>query len=243
MPRWSFVILVVAAILSGCQYPFGKSKVPADLVQQIDTTAATKPVELSAKEAAEACKITAVELAKHGFETDAIAELEHARSLHPRTKSVSRHLAVLYDRAGKSSEAKREYEVALKEQPKDPDLLNDYGYFFAEQNDWVEAEKQYRKALGLAPQHQRASVNLGLAVAQQGRYDESRRIFSAVVGESAAWSNVGMVMAQRNDLEEAKSAFEKAAELEPTLAIPQAALSQLESSQKESVARVHFEND
>ncbi|MDB5391032.1 MAG: repeat-containing protein [Planctomycetaceae bacterium] len=200
----------------------------SELVSQLDVQDSAKPAELSPAVASNACVATAKALAKNGYETDAIAEYEHARELNPEVTGISRYLAVLYGRQHNRQKALTEFQLALKEHPKDADLLNDFGYFHLEQEEWSLAETQLNKALTLAPKHERARINLGLALAYQGRVEESLAAFKPAIGEAAAHSNLAMILAQQGKADAARREFQRAAELDATLQQPQVALAILD---------------
>ena len=76
------------------------------------------PGELPPKEAARACLVAAEELQNNGHTQQAILLYEKARNYDPSLKSVSHHLAVLYDAQGDSARSLAEYNKALESDPK-----------------------------------------------------------------------------------------------------------------------------
>lgn len=190
--------------------------------------ARTAPAELPPREGAIACLATAEELVAHGHLEAAIALFERARQLDPKRTKVARKLAVLFDRTGAESRALAEYRQALRETPKDPDLLNDLGYFYLSRGDAVQAEKWFRAALSKNRDHTQAAGNLAVALAEQGRDEEAYELFARLTGPAAAHSNIGVIRCRRGDLEGAKSSFREALELEPQLQPAGATLAYLE---------------
>jgi len=185
---------------------------PAD-----DQKATLKPAE-----AAEACVRTAHELAQNGHRREAILLFEKARQLDPKLQ-LSRYLAVLYD-AERQPQALTEYQKALAVSPKDPDLLNDLGYYYYVRGDFVHAEQWMRAAIKHAPLHERAWVNLGMVYGDQKRYQESYDAFAKVLTPAAAHSNVAMILARNGDRPRAEQACRQALALEPDLRQPRALL-------------------
>lgn len=183
---------------------------------------------LPPKQAAEACLATAKELQAHGHAPEAIILYERARQLNPQEQQVSRFLAVLYDQQGNDARALAEYRKALELAPHDADLLNDYGYYFYRRRDWRQAEEQFRKAIAQSPEHERAWVNLGLALGEQERFPESFEAFSKVLGPAAAHSNVGVIMAAHQRKPEAETAFKQALAIQNDLPQPRAFLAHFE---------------
>ena len=205
----------------------GFSKTPAeesDLPKNANT-------ELPPKEAARACLAAADEMQKNGQTQQAIALYEKARTNDPSLKSVSHHLAVLYDAQGDSTRSLTEYNKALESDRKNPNLLSDMGYYYYERGNFSEAEQWFRKALAIDPQHQKALSNLGLALAGQGRFGESFEVFSKVSGPAAAHSNVGVLMAKQGCYDQAKQEFHQALASDPTLQQPKAFLAYLDKQQ------------
>jgi Tfp pilus assembly protein PilF len=179
----------------------------------------TKPAkvqtELPPKEAAQACLATAKDLLDQGYDHEAIQLFERARTLDPKRTEVSRYLAVLYDRQDDAVRATAEYELALKLTPKDADLLNDIGYFHYHRSQWPAAEQRFREALALNPKLERAKINLGMTLAQQGHYQQAYAAFAEAVGPAAAHSNVGVLLARQGRHAEAIAAFQNSIDLEP----------------------------
>lgn len=222
--RLSAAVLVVAQLAGCLANRSGPLSVANRLEKAVGAQRAARPAgrpslgdELPVSEAAAACLATAEELQQHGHRREAILLLERARQLVPKSPGVARRLAVLYQQQQDSTKALAEFQKALKEAPRDPDLLNDVGFYHLEQCQHAEAEKLFRDALRHEPSHERASVNLGLTLAWQGRYEESIEAFSPAVGKAAAWSNVGVVQTQQGKYDEAKRSFEQALALQADL--------------------------
>ena len=104
--------------------------------------------------------------------------------------------------------------------------------------DWVLAEASLRKALAVNPKHERAWINLGMALAQQGKVEEALKAFTKVVSPAEAKSNLGMILAQNGKKGAAKQAFRESLEMEPDAPATRAALAQLEKEKPPSDATV-----
>jgi tetratricopeptide (TPR) repeat protein len=186
--------------------------------------------ELPAAESAPLVLTMAEELDKAGKEAEAIPYYEQARALNPALGDrAARRLAVLYDRLDHQAQAMTEFRELLKKHPKDAGLLNDIGYSYYNRGEWAEAESHLRKAVAADKNLKRAWVNLGLALAQQGRYDEGLAAFGKAVTPAEARANLGFVLAAQGKRDEAKDAYRQALALEPTLKVAQAALAKLEA--------------
>ena len=190
---------------------------------------ASRPKELPPDKTAELCQAAGEEMERRGLDADAAAQYEKARQSDPRRDAVvSRRLAVLYDRLGDDAQALAEYTKSIAAAPHDADLLNDFGYFHYERGDLAEAEKCFRQALDANPKHLRATVNLGLALGKQGRFDESLEAFRRVLPASQAYCNVGVLRAQQGKTAEARRDLEEALHLEPGLKQARAVLDHLD---------------
>ena len=171
----------------------------------------------SPEDTAQLCVATAQIMEKNGCIEEAIHQYLRARENNPQLHEIAHRLAVLYQRQGDYVHAAEEFQQALKAHPKDPDLLNDMGYYCYEREEWAEAEKWLRQAVAVAPKLQRAWVNLGMTLGRQGRADASYEAFAKVLAPAQAHSNVGVLMAQLGKGEEARRELETVLALEPGL--------------------------
>ncbi len=232
------LVVMVSAHATGCFHGssgqpmslFGKTEPGQADIAQVHTA---KSQELPGKPAAMLLITMAEGLEKDGKDVDAIAYFERARDLDPNLADrASRRLAVLYDRADEQAKALHEFQDLLKKKPKDAELLNDVGYSYYNRAQWVEAETYLRKAVNQDKSHKSAWVNLGLALAQQGKQQEALEAFSHAVSTAEAYSNLGFVLAVQGKKPEALAAYRRALELEPALKIAYAAVLRLESPEQ-----------
>lgn len=159
----------------------------------------------------------------------AIAFYEKAREHDPRcAPAVTKRLAVLYDMVDKFDRALVEYQLAIQQNPRDADVWNDLGYGYYNRGNWKQAEDALRKAVAINPKHPKAWTNLGMATAQQGRFDESLAHFQKVVGKPQAYCNLGFLLAAQGRKHEARTAYLEALNLEPGLQIARIALAKID---------------
>lgn len=192
--------------------------------------------ELPAKQSARLCTATAEDMQKKGFNEQAIFLYEKARESDPAAPNVAHHLALLYDQQGDGSRSLNEFKRALVAAPKDPDLLNDFGYYYYHRGNMADAENWYRKALAVAPNHASALSNLAIVLGHERRYQESIEMFTRVVGSAAAYSNVGVLMTEQGDSQQARDAFMQAMRLDRSLKQPQAFLAYLDHADHAKIA-------
>jgi Tfp pilus assembly protein PilF len=230
MKHWHVLLIAgIAALPSGCvtlpeTTDFTLKGSPA----AGQTSAAAAP-ELAAPQAVMACLATGEMLEKQGYEKEALLEYQRARHFDAHQPGVARRLAVLYGKQGETERARTEFETALREQPRDADLFNDFGYFQYQLGESAAAEKSLRQALALDPKHQRAWVNLGKVLVKERRYEESCEAFCHVVRPAQAAANVGILLAKEGKVPEARQVLHKALGLEPDLQAARVVLSQLET--------------
>lgn len=228
--------LVLLAAISGCTAtPFARDAHPAD------SSVADSAQSLAARQAA--MIIRAAEAAEaESKPAEAVRLYEQALVLDPQLVHLHRRLAVLHDQAGNSDRAQAAYQQALAHQPGDVDLLNDFGVYYSRRQQHAAAERLFRAALAAQPDHQRASINLGISLCQQGRLDESYTFFARVVGPAAAYSNIGVLLAQQNHPVEAERHLRRAVALDPTLTQPHQFLAHLTAAdvRTEADAKVHL---
>lgn len=169
------------------------------------------------KTQAEACRLTAVELAANEKDEHAISQFEKAREFHPEIKGVSYPLAVLYDRQQKIDAARREYARAIEESPRNADIFNDYGFFLYSRGEYAAARTQLERALDLKAEHPKARVNLAMVLAGEGDFSGAFSHFEQAVGTAAAHHNLGLLQLRLGNEQEAIANLAEAAQLDPSL--------------------------
>ena len=229
------VLIVAAVALSGVgcvqRTAGGGWSVPswADTKPSGGTIAGPSAEDLPGKESGTLSLSMAESLEKDGKEAEAIGYYERARTLDPSlAERAGRRLAVLYDRHDNQAKAMTEFQELLKKRPKDANLLNDMGYSHYNRGQWVEAEAYLRKAVAADKTNKRAWVNLGMALAQQGKYPEGLDAFGKVVSPAEAQANLAFVLLTQGKKAEAVAAYKRALAFEPTLKIARAALEKLD---------------
>ena len=122
------------------------------------------------------------------------------------------------------------YREALKRDPKNPDLLCDFGYSLYLQRRWAESEERLRQAIALKPRHSRAHNHLGLIMAQTEQTDAALAEFRKAGCNSAeARNNLAFVMTLNQRWVEAREQYELALDANPDSAAAQSGLENLEA--------------
>lgn len=224
--RWSGVIVVtVCALQTGCLGLADHRNQEA-----FDNTALMNS-GLPEQESAQVCVKLAETLAAQGHLPEAISQYEKARAYDPDLTQVSYPLALLYDRVGADDEALKEFQLALKAEPNNANILNDLGYYYYARRNWPEAERWLNAAVQADPRYPRAWINLGLTLGQQGRYAESIAAFEKVLNPAQARSNLAFVLLTQQKHDQAAQTYQEALALDPSLKTARAALAQLTQPQ------------
>ena len=167
---------------------------------------------------------------QNGNLAEAGAQYEMARRANPGLKDIGHRIAIIYDELGEHSKAMAEYERELAARPNDADLLNDVGYCEYNRGNWLAAEKYFRQVVAINPQHQRAWINLGLTLGQEERYQESMEAFLKVVHPAEAECNLGFVMTTQGKRNDAKAAYHRALNADPSSQLARQALMKLDEA-------------
>ena len=93
---------------------------------------------------------------------------EQALSLDAANPSAHHGMAIIADLQKDWPAAEFHYKQSLSSNPQDPNFLNDLGYSYLLQDRFHEAQQYLNQALNVAPQHERAQVNLSLLSLKRG---------------------------------------------------------------------------
>ena len=99
------------------------------------------------------------------------AELLPALSRPAASPDVLRGESLLAE--GNAPAAKQVFEKALADNPRDPRAWLDLGLALEETEDWLEAERAYRRSVELDPGFAEAFNNLGVLLRERGALDEA----------------------------------------------------------------------
>ncbi len=136
--------------------------------------------------------------------------------------------AIQFHQEGNIVEAKKYYELCIKQGSKNPVLLSNYGLILKDQGKLNEAELSIRKAIELQPALAIAHANLGGILIDQGKLNEAelsiRKAIELQPTLVIAHANLGGILIDQGKLNEAELSIRKAIELQPTLDIAHANL-------------------
>lgn len=114
-------------------------------------------------------------------------------------------------------DARMSFETAMRLAEPSAELLNDVGYLHYLRQDLPNAEALFRQSLTKEPRNKLARNNLGLALAEQGRFDEALAEFRQVGTEAEAFSNLAYIQVKIGELGEAEKNCHKALALDSNL--------------------------
>jgi len=149
-------------------------------------------------------------LLNKGRLNDAIAELSKSVSLDGTIAEAHSLLGVAFQFKGVPDWAKREFELALKLDKDNAQIMNNYGYLLYLTGDYKDAIDQLSKASKIAPNDARIFNNLAMAQTQLGKWDDAYKNFVRAGGEVYGRLNIASRLQLAGRTDEAIKYFEAA---------------------------------
>lgn len=122
-------------------------------------------------------------------------------------------------------------QKSLKQEPDNPDFLNDSGQAYLIQGDYVQALKYLSKAQKLAPENAVINYNLGLVYLAQKEPEQAITAFKKAIALNGtytkAYYNLGVTYSQIGQIETARSYWQKCLALDPEFVAAREALQAL----------------
>jgi len=105
----------------------------------------------------------------------ALAEMNEAIELMPSSATAYSALALLEIRMNRIDDARKSYKRALRLEPGDPELNNNYGHFLCQQGEYLAADKRFQCALAnpLYKTPWRAYYNGGICALKAGELKQA----------------------------------------------------------------------
>jgi len=179
------VCLPFAVALPGCQQ-LGSMRMP-ELFAKQKRPKATNPLvhgtpapakPIGKEERADLQVVVGRSMERNDDLPGAIKMYREAIEKDPSRADALHRLAVLHSRMNKHEQAGGYFRQALRLDPDNPEILADHGYSLYLQRRWAEAERSLRRAISLKPQLSRAHTNLGLVMARTEKLDEAYHHFA-----------------------------------------------------------------
>ena len=137
----------------------------------------------------------------------------------PDCADALHYKGMIQHQVGESEAAVELISRALELVPVYPAALNNLGNVLRETGRLEASREQYRKALEISPEHVDALVNMGVVHSGLNEIAEGFKYLTKALAvdpeHAAAWHNLGNIYSQQKCYDEARSAFEKSAELAP----------------------------
>ena len=132
---------------------------------------------------------------------------------------VHNNLGAAYQKAGRSDEAIREYQLALKLKPNYADVHNNLGNIYKDQGRLDEAIKEYQLVLRLQPDSADARYNLGVVYTNLGRWEEAIVDYQIAIelqpDHADARYNLGNIYTKLGRLDDAMKVFQRTLKIQP----------------------------
>jgi Flp pilus assembly protein TadD len=122
---------------------------------------------------------------------------EKALAMRSDNADCHHSLAVVADKEGQFGAADNHYEAALKQRPRDPNLLSDLGYSYSLRGEDRRAEATLEQALAISPTHKGAMANLGAIYSRQDRYEDALAMFKRGASDAEAQQYLAQLFPQR----------------------------------------------
>jgi Flp pilus assembly protein TadD len=136
---------------------------------------------------------------------------------HPNHRESLHRLGVVSLKLELLDEAIEYLQQAVAVGPETSELLGDLGYVQLLAGDLPAARATMLRALEINPTDERLINNLALVLGYEGRLGDSLELFRRVGSEAESLSNIGIILTQSGQLEEAERYFHRAILLDPEL--------------------------
>jgi tetratricopeptide (TPR) repeat protein len=134
---------------------------------------------------------------------------ESVLAVEPASIEALIGLAQLDDAGGRTDEAERRLEQALKLRPESAAVLHALGKIYAGQKRWREALSTFQQAIDTPPVRERSMIRFDYAItlARSGDIEKAFELLVKTVGTAAANYNVGLVLREQGNLAAAENRF------------------------------------
>lgn len=141
-----------------------------------------------------------------------------------RAAELNTQLGVSYAREGDYALARKKLERAIEERRDYAPAHVALAYVYAQTGANAAAEKEYRRALALAPNDPDTQNNFGAFLCAHGKGDKAREYFQRALANpnystpAAAWTNAGVCARKHHQDDVAEQDFENALRADPNFA-------------------------
>ncbi|MGH7126921.1 MAG: tetratricopeptide repeat protein [Planctomycetaceae bacterium] len=178
-----------------------------------------------------------------------IGNFVEARKSYERALQEQEHnvdatlgLARIDHLAGRTADAERRFQEAIRLKPDDPQVLDSIGQFYVSQQRYPEAIDLLRRAAATAPNDATYRFHLAIALAKSGDLRGAMPHFVQSVGEAQANYNLGVIAFEQGHAAASEPYFRQALLLKPNLAQAQQYLEEIERARAEQFAQAPSPN-
>ena len=207
----TLAVLITFLVLAGCAGGPGAARQTAAAVPGTElkdrVTASDEPDAMKRAR-------TRTELAAAYFErgqmTTALDQVKLAIQADPTSADAFNLRGLIYANLGEHALAEESFRRALQLKPRDPDVMQNFGWYLCQQNRFPEADSYFNQALAV-PQYRdtpRTLLTQGICQARAGRLAESEatlsRSYELDAGNPATAVNLSEVLYRRGEYERAR---------------------------------------
>lgn len=154
-------------------------------------------------------------LLRHGYLSEAIAELSVAATIGPDLAEANNLLGLALDRLGQHKQAIEAYERALSAAPANALVLSNLGYSLYLDDKYSDALKHLKQAARLAPGSPDVLSKMAIVQGRMGKYGDAFKSLTRAFGEYQARIKVGEMLEQAGRTADAVKYYEAALRVEP----------------------------
>lgn len=149
-------------------------------------------------------------------------------------------LARLDQHAGRIGSARKGFDRAMQLAPRNHEVLDSAGMFYASQNQLPRAISMLQQAVAQAPDDKDHRFHLGVVMAKAGNYNAAMPHFVAAVGRPRAHYHMGYLLYEQGRTDDAIREFQIALSLQPQLDEARTMLSRLGIGQPQQRQRQQY---
>jgi len=124
--------------------------------------------------------------------------------------------AVVSDLDSHHEYARKIFTLLLKTSQNTPLIYTNLGFSYYLTNDYSLAQSNYKKALDLDANFERAKLNLGLIYVRNGQYNRAIRLFKQVMTDAQAYNDIGYFLMLAGRYKESEYFLQNAVDLSPS---------------------------
>jgi tetratricopeptide (TPR) repeat protein len=226
--RWTYLPLIGVLILvvwGACELMQGKSEVRSPTVKEQPgstlhhSSFIVHPSLLWLAAGVALVLFMALTRQQLGYWKDNETLVRHALAVSGDNEWPLTVLGTALDRKGRSDEAIRIYQTALRLKPNNSVVRNLLGIALSHKGQMDEAITQFQETIRLSPDYSEAHYNLGNALLEKGQTDEAIRQYEEVIrlkmDSAELHNNLGLALARKGQTDEAIRHYQEALRREP----------------------------